>query len=184
MSVDSLSTPIRNSSEFFSKSFDGSTSDVRKSRSEPYYKLKKASSMDEEKPNKASTIDEEKPQSPITGITRSPFSGSIKRRSIKRRPSRKERPEEKNYGNDTATYEAIRVRVLQEKAVVNAIEALQERWRMIMFMYNDCQDLNKDRLERRQMKLDIKRQEELILIILMFLFLCVPIAILFVFISR
>ena len=104
---------------------------------------------------------------------------------FQRRPSRKERPEEKNYGNDTATYEAIRVRVLQEKAVVNAIEALQERWRMIMFMYNDCQDLNKNRLDRRQIKLDIKRQEELILIILMFLgFLCVPIAILFIFISR
>ena len=103
---------------------------------------------------------------------------------FQRRPSRKERPEEKNYGNDTATYEAIRVRVLQEKAVVNAIEALQERWRMIMFMYNDCQDLNKDRLLRRQNKLDIKRQEELILIILMFLLFCVPIAISFLFICR
>ena len=103
---------------------------------------------------------------------------------LQRRPSRKERPEEKNYGNDTATYEAIRVRVLQEKAVVNAIEALQERWRMIMFMYNDCQDLNSGRLERRQMKLNVKRQEELILIILMFLLMCVPIAISFLFICR
>ena len=64
--------PIRSSSVFFNKSFDGSTRDVRKVRSGPYCKLKKASSMDEEKP-----------QTPASGITRSPFSGSIKRRSIK-----------------------------------------------------------------------------------------------------
>ena len=101
-----------------------------------------------------------------------------------RRASRKEKPEEKTYGNDTATYEAIRVRVLQEKAVVNAIEALQERWRMIMFMYHDCQDLNEGRIERTQTKLTIKRQEELILIIIMFLLLCLPIAISFVFMCR
>ena len=83
MFVDRLSTHTRSSSDFFSKSFDSSMSDVRKVRSGPYCKLKKASSMDEEKPKKASTIDEEKPQSPASGITRSPFSGSIKRRSIK-----------------------------------------------------------------------------------------------------
>ena len=41
------------------------------------------------------------------------------------------------YGNDTEAYEAIRMRVLQERAVVNAIEALQERWRIIMYMYHD-----------------------------------------------
>ena len=73
MSLDSLSTSSCSSSEFFSKSFDGSTRlDVGKERSGPHGKLKKASSMEEEKP-----------QAPATGITRSPFTGSIKRRSIK-----------------------------------------------------------------------------------------------------
>ena len=67
---------------------------------------------------------------------------------------------------------------------MNAIEALQERWRMIMFMYSDCQDLNDGRLERQRTKLDIKRQEELIIVIIMFLLICLPIAIAFVLISR
>ena len=34
---------------------------------------------------------------------------------------------EMTYGNDNEPYEAIRMRVLQECAVINAIETLQER---------------------------------------------------------
>ena len=74
--------------------------------------------------------------------------------------------------------------MLQEKAVVNAVEALQERWQMIMFMYGDCKDLNEGRLDRQQTKLRIKRQEELIIVIVLFLLMCLPIAIVFVFICR
>ncbi|WAR19230.1 hypothetical protein MAR_001068 [Mya arenaria] len=69
-----------------------------------------------------------------TRTTLSAFKG-FNRRSIRRRSSKRfERPEP-TYGQDTESYESIRQRVFQERAVTNAIDALQERWRMLMFIY-------------------------------------------------
>ena len=89
-----------------------------------------------------------------------------------------------SYGNDNEAYEAIRIRVLKERAVINAIEALQERWRMIMYMYHDCEDLNEGRKDRKIRKLNVKRQEELIIIVLAFIVLCVPISFLAILFCR
>ncbi|KAH3847984.1 hypothetical protein DPMN_090320 [Dreissena polymorpha] len=111
------------------------------------------------------------------GARMSKFSGYIKRRSFRRRPSKRLVIPEKNYGHDSATYEAIRQRVLQERAVTNAIEALHERWNMLMFRYEDCTTLNEERKKRRLMKLNVKRQMELITIVTLFLVACLPIVV-------
>jgi len=74
--------------------------------------------------------------------------------------------------------------VLEERAVTNAIEALQERWRMLRYMFDDCVDLNEGRKGRKVKRLSIKRQFELIIIITIFLVMSVPIFVMLVLICR
>lgn len=74
--------------------------------------------------------------------------------------------------------------MLRERAVVNAIEALQERWRMLQFMYEDCVELNEKRKEIILKKLSTKRQLELILIASIFLTFCIPVFVIFVLVCR
>ncbi|KAH3847985.1 uncharacterized protein LOC127873787 [Dreissena polymorpha] len=104
----------------------------------------------------------------------SKFKGSFERRSIRRRPSKRFDRTDLKYGHDEDTYEAIRQRVFQERAVTNAIEALQERWNMLMFMYEDCMALNDEWKQRKLTKLSVKRQMELITIVTLFLVACIP----------
>ncbi|KAL4238657.1 hypothetical protein ACF0H5_003364 [Mactra antiquata] len=110
--------------------------------------------------------------------------GSFKRRSIRRRSSKRVNRPEPEFGHDTETYEKIRERVLQERAVTNAIEALQERYRMLTFMYDDCIELNEDRKSRRLRKLCVQRQFELIVLISLFITICLPVSIILIFICR
>jgi len=93
---------------------------------------------------------------------------------FQRRSSKRLERQDVTYGQDTEAYEAIRQRVLQERAVVNAIDALQERWRMLTFMFTDCEELNQTRKDRQLKKLCTKRQFELISIIVLFTLFCLP----------
>jgi DNA-directed RNA polymerase specialized sigma subunit len=97
----------------------------------------------------------------------------------KRSRKRLSRPEPE-YGQEHETYEKIRERVLQERAVTNAIDALQERWRMIMYIYYDLLDLNEDRRSRKLKKLCVQRQFEFILVVAAFVLICLPISIIFI----
>lgn len=117
-------------------------------------------------------------------LTKSFSSSSFKRRSVRRRSSKRLSRPEPEYGHDTETYEKIRERVLQERAVTNAIDALQERWRMIMYMYDDLVDLNEERRSRKLKKLCIQRQFELILIVAAFVLICLPISITIALLAR
>lgn len=103
---------------------------------------------------------------------------------FQRRPSKRQERGEPAFGHDNEAYGAIRERVLRERAVTNAIDALQERWRMLQYMYDDCVELNKGRKERKLKKLCIKRQVELIGIISIFLTLLVPVFVILVLIFR
>lgn len=102
---------------------------------------------------------------------------------FQRRSSKRVKPEPE-FGHDTETYEKIRERVLEERAVTNAIDALQERWRMIMYMYDDCVEMNETRRDMKLRKLCIQRQFELIMIVSAFVLICLPISVLFVLITR
>ncbi|XP_053376559.1 uncharacterized protein LOC128547576 [Mercenaria mercenaria] len=110
--------------------------------------------------------------------------GSLIRRSVRRRTSKRLGRPEPEFGHDTVTYEKIQERVLQERAVTNAIDALQERWRMLMFMYDDCVALNEKRKERKLRKLCVRRQFELLTIVIVFLLICLPIILVLVLITR
>jgi len=74
--------------------------------------------------------------------------------------------------------------VLRERAVTNAIEALQERWRMLQYMYDDCMDLDSNRKDRKLKELNTKRQAEFVIIIAIFLVMSVPIFVILVLICR
>lgn len=102
------------------------------------------------------------------------------RKTVRRRLSKRTEPE---YGNNVEEYDKIRQRVLQERAVVNAIDALQERWHQIMFLYEDCVELNEGRQRQRLQKLCIQRQSDMIFVILGFLFICLTYSILLIYMS-
>ncbi|KAL3872689.1 hypothetical protein ACJMK2_035899 [Sinanodonta woodiana] len=107
---------------------------------------------------------------------------SIIRRKLSRDGSRKgDRPEVRNYGNNLEDYKKIEERVLSEKAVVNAIEALQERWRMLIYMYDDCMDLVKEKKERDMYNKKIRRQEEIVIIMFFAAVVCFPISLVILF---
>ncbi|XP_045187574.2 uncharacterized protein LOC123545305 [Mercenaria mercenaria] len=111
-------------------------------------------------------------------------SGSFRRRSIRRRCNKRLNRPEPEFGHDAETYKKIEERVLQERAVTNAIDTLQERWRMIMFMFNDCVKLNERKGERKLKKLSVQRQFELVLLVCVFVLICLPISAVFVLINR
>ncbi|XP_041354513.1 uncharacterized protein LOC121372286 [Gigantopelta aegis] len=90
--------------------------------------------------------------------------GVVRRRSVRRRISRDD-GKPKNYGQNKEEYEKIVERVLCQKSVANALDALRERWKMLMFMYEDCMEMVKSVEDKRQkMKTKEKRIEICILV--------------------
>jgi hypothetical protein len=65
-------------------------------------------------------------------------------------------------------------RLMQERAAANAVELLQERWRMIMFMYDDCMDMVKQWEDHRLQRKERRRKRRLVLLSV----LALPVAIL------
>nr|KAG5687803.1 hypothetical protein BaRGS_005433 [Batillaria attramentaria] len=70
----------------------------------------------------------------IVGVTES---GIIRKRSVKRRISRDDSHKDRKYGHDKDEYAKIVEKVLADRAISSAVEVLQERWRMIMYMHDD-----------------------------------------------
>ncbi|XP_045187586.1 uncharacterized protein LOC123545317 [Mercenaria mercenaria] len=110
--------------------------------------------------------------------------GSSKRCSVRRRTNKRLGRPEPEFGHDTVTYEKIRERILQERAVTNAIDALQERWGMITFMHNDCVELNEKRKTRKLRKHCIQRQFELISVGFVFVLICLLISLIIVSLNK
>ncbi|XP_076442357.1 uncharacterized protein LOC143281194 [Babylonia areolata] len=105
----------------------------------------------------------------IVGVTES---GVIRKRSVKKRITRDDAShagnkktaagERRKYGHDTEEYRKLEQRVLSERVTVNALEVLQERWRMISFMYEDCLDMVRQWDEQRLMRQQKKRKRRLL----------------------
>ncbi|KAK7103899.1 uncharacterized protein [Littorina saxatilis] len=97
----------------------------------------------------------------IVGVTES---GIIRKRSVKRRISRDDlhAAKDRKYGNDKEDYIKLYERVMADRAASSAVEVLQERWRMIMFMYEDCMELVKQWDEERLMKQQKRRKRRLL----------------------
>jgi hypothetical protein len=81
----------------------------------------------------------------------------------------------RDYGNKTEVYEGIVSKVMSERAVQTTVDGLRERWRMIMFMYEDCQDVIKKRKERELYRRKIKHQEEVLTLVALASAVLVPV---------
>lgn len=79
---------------------------------------------------------------------------------LQRRVSLKEDRRQDKYGNLTGTYARIKNTMLLDRGVQNNLESLQERWRMIMFMYEDCVDMIKTREQTRLSRRQLKQRRE------------------------
>lgn len=97
----------------------------------------------------------------IVGVTES---GVIRKRSVKRRISRDDGHKDRKYGHDKDEYAKIAEWVLADRGISSSVEVLQERWRMIMYMYDDCVELVKQWEDHRLEKQQRKRKRRLLLL--------------------
>ncbi|XP_046571160.1 uncharacterized protein LOC124279385 [Haliotis rubra] len=105
------------------------------------------------------------PSSPRAGKT----GGSIvRKRSVRRCISTgKEEAIPLTYGRNREEYDKIVERVMSDKAVQAAAESLQERWRMIMIMYEDCMKMVDDWDERQVKKAEAIDMFQLLIAVMM-----------------
>lgn len=94
---------------------------------------------------------------------------------FQRRVSLKEDRRQDNYGNLTGTYARIKNTMLLDRGVQNNLESLQERWRMIMFMYDDCVEMVKTRQQNRLCRRQLKQKCELIAMAIVYSTLAIPV---------
>ncbi|XP_025103936.1 uncharacterized protein LOC112570002 [Pomacea canaliculata] len=97
--------------------------------------------------------------------------GVVRKRSVKKRLTRDDDQSQRTYGQAKEDYHQLALRVLGERTVVNNIEVLQERWRMIMFMYDDCLQLIQQCDDRRGRLSRQRRRKRLLLLVVVSLVL-------------
>lgn len=89
--------------------------------------------------------------------------------------SLKEDRRQDKYGNLTGSYARIKNTMLLDRGVQNNLESLQERWRMIMFMYDDCVEMVKTRQQNRLCRRQLKQKCELIALAIVYSTLAIPV---------
>lgn len=89
--------------------------------------------------------------------------------------SLKEDRRQDKYGNLTGSYARIKNTMLLDRGVQNNLESLQERWRMIMFMYDDCVEMVKTRQQNRLYRRQLKQKCELIALAIVYSTLAIPV---------
>ncbi|KAK3093732.1 hypothetical protein FSP39_019377 [Pinctada imbricata] len=67
--------------------------------------------------------------------------------------------------------------MMADKGVQNTIEALEERWRMIMFMYDDCVTKLEEKIERDRERRHARQKQELIALSIIYSAFSIPILI-------
>ncbi|XP_013091370.2 uncharacterized protein LOC106075004 [Biomphalaria glabrata] len=85
----------------------------------------------------SSEDEEEITETKIIGVTET---GVIRKRSFKRKLTLEEKLK-RQFGNDKVDYEKIYDSVLTDRFIVGAVEMLQERWKMLRMMHDDCQEM-------------------------------------------
>ncbi|XP_061173066.1 uncharacterized protein LOC133182298 [Saccostrea echinata] len=101
----------------------------------------------------------------------------IRKTSIRRRVSLKEDRRQEKYGNLTGEYTRIKNTMLLDRGVQNTLESLQERWRMIMFMYDDCVEMFKTRRQKQFCRRQLIQRRELIACVIIYSALVLPVLI-------
>lgn len=86
----------------------------------------------------------------------------IRKTSIRRRLSTESGDSDAiAYGNKTREYIRLRKEITSGPTVTNALEGLRERWKMLMFMYEDCLDMIQERKDRESQIRKCRARREL-----------------------
>ncbi|XP_078001310.1 uncharacterized protein LOC144453819 isoform X2 [Glandiceps talaboti] len=59
---------------------------------------------------------------------------------------------QQSYGKQHVEYQIIKQRVVSERGIKDAIEALQDRFQRLQFMFEDCGEAHKERMEKRRLR--------------------------------
>ncbi|XP_062602317.1 uncharacterized protein LOC134264032 [Saccostrea cucullata] len=112
-------------------------------------------------------------------ITKEKLQGGslIRKTSIRRRVSLKEDRRQEKYGTLTGEYARIKNTMLLDRGVQNTLESLQERWRMIMFMYDDCVEMIQSRRQKPLCRRQLIQRRELIACVIIYSALFLPVLI-------
>jgi len=81
--------------------------------------------------------------------------------SLQRRLSTTEADKQDTFGRKTEDYEKICKTIMEDPVVTNSLEALKERWKMIMFMYDDTVDLINSRKNNIILRKKLENRREL-----------------------
>ncbi|KAH9519585.1 hypothetical protein Btru_003078 [Bulinus truncatus] len=112
--------------------------------------------------DKSEDEDDEITETKIIGVTET---GVIRKRSFKRKLTKEEKMK-RQFGNDKADYEAIYARIVSDRFIVNAVEMLQERWKMLSMMHTDCQDMMvqwERRCQNKRRAVQVKRDVDTVI---------------------
>ncbi|XP_071160593.1 uncharacterized protein [Mytilus edulis] len=101
----------------------------------------------------------------------------IRKTSIRRRVSKDDMSENKPYGNKAEEYDKICEKVMADTGVQKTLEALQEKWRMIMYMHDDCMDLRTQKTEQGVIGRRARIKRELIALVITYVIITLPILI-------
>lgn len=93
---------------------------------------------------------------------------------FQRRISKDDTGDDKPYGSKNDDYDKICEKVMADNAVQKALEAMQEKWRMIMFMYDDCMDLRNAKFEHDTLAKRNKLKKDFIALLITYLLITVP----------
>lgn len=81
------------------------------------------------------------------------------------------------YGNWTEKYGRIKNTMLLDRGVQNTLESLQERWRMLMFMYDDYVEMVKTRQQNRLCRRQLKQRRGMIACFIIYFAVTFPVLI-------
>ncbi|OWF50387.1 uncharacterized protein LOC110450488 [Mizuhopecten yessoensis] len=104
----------------------------------------------------------------------------IRKTSIRRRMSTEtgDGANEVIYGNQTKEYSRLRKEIVSSPAVTKALEGLRERWKMLMFMHEDCLDMIQDRKDRHKQRRKCRERREIFASCIIYTGIFMPITIL------
>ncbi|XP_033733802.1 uncharacterized protein LOC117322944 [Pecten maximus] len=83
-----------------------------------------------------------------------------------------------SYGKQTKEYSRLRKEIMASPGVKNALESLHERWKMLMFMYEDCLDMIQERKDRHKQTQRCRERREIFATSIIYTGIFMPVAVL------
>lgn len=83
-----------------------------------------------------------------------------------------------SFGKQTKEYTKLRKEILASPAVTNALDSLRERWKMLLFMYEDCLDMIQERKDKNKQRRKCRERREIFATCIIYTGIFLPVLIL------